>query len=243
MKYTNIKLQTLQDKDLILLIENNIRGGISSIMGDRYVKSDENKKILYIDSNNLYGHSMSHFLLYDEIKFEKDICLDEILNTPDDNEIGYFLEVNLKYSDDIKQKTKYFPFCPENKKINPNKYNEYMKSIKPENYTKSKKLICDWTDKKKHLIHYRMLTFYVKHGMIVEKIHEIISFKQSKWLEGYISFNTQKRNKAKNDFVKDFFKLLNNAAFGKFLENVRNRLGFELIKKGDIKKIIKQQSK
>ena len=46
LKYTNIKLQTLQDKDLILLIENDIRGGISSIMGDRYVKSNENKKIL-----------------------------------------------------------------------------------------------------------------------------------------------------------------------------------------------------
>ena len=87
-----------------------------------------------------------------------------------------------------------------------------------------------------------MLKFYVRHGMIVEKIHEIISFKQSRWLEGYISFNTKKRNKAKDDFKKEF-KLLNNAAFGKFLENVRNHLGLELIKKGDIKKIIKQQSK
>ena len=180
LKYTDIKLQTLQDKDLILLIENNIRGGISSVMGDRYVKSDENKKISYMDATNLYGHSMSQFLPYDEIemwhghpdKYWK--WLDEILNTPDDSEIGYFLEVDLKYPDNIKQKTKYFPFCPENIKIDPNKYNEYMNSIKPENYTKSKKLICDWTDKKKYLIHYRMLNFYVRHGMVVEKIHEII---------------------------------------------------------------------
>ena len=249
LKYTDIKLQTLQDKDLILLIENNIRGGISSIMGDRYVKSDENNKIIYADATNLYGHSMSQMLPYDEIemwhghpdKYWK--WLDVILNTPEDSEIGYFLEVDLKNPDDIKQKTKHFPFCPENKKINPNKYDEYMKSIKPENYTISKKLICDWSDKKKYLIHYRMLKFYVRHGMIVGKIHEIISFKQSKWFVGYISFNTQKRNKAKNEFEKDFFKLLVNAAFGKFLENVRNRLGLELIKKDDIKKIIKQQSK
>ena len=49
--------------------------------------------------------------------------------------------------------------------------------------------------------------------MVVEKIHEIISFKQSRWLEKNISFNTQKRNKAKNDFEKDFYKLLVNAAF------------------------------
>ena len=40
---------------MILLLENNIRGGISSIMGDRYLESDENKKILYKDANNLYG--------------------------------------------------------------------------------------------------------------------------------------------------------------------------------------------
>ena len=249
LKYTDIKLQTLQDKDLILLIENNIRGGISSVMGDRYVKSDEDNSILYIDATNLYGYSMSQMLPYDEIEIWHGHpnkywnWLDKILNTPDDSEIGYFLEVDLKYPDNIKQKTKYFPFCPENKKIDSNKYNEYMNTIKPANYTKSKKLICDWTDKKKYLIHYRMLKFYVRHGMVVEKIHEIISFKQSRWLEGYISFNTQKRNRAKNDFEKHFFKLLVNAAFGKFLENVRNRLGLELIKKDDIKKIITQQSK
>ena len=51
-----------------------------------------------------------------------------------------------------------------------------------------------------------MLKFYVRHGMVVEKIHEIISFKQSKWLEKIVSFNTQKRNRAENDFEKDFFK-------------------------------------
>ena len=98
-----------------------------------------------------------------------------------------------------------------------------MNKINPKNYTKSKKLICDWTDKKKYLIHYRMLKSFVRHGMVIEKIHEIISFKQRKWLEKYIIFNTQKRNKAKTDFEKDFFKPLVNAAFGKFLEIVRNR--------------------
>ena len=105
---------------------------------------------------------MSQMLFYDEIKFEKDICLEEILNTPDGNEIGYFIEVDLKYPDITKKETKNFPFCPENKKIDPDKWNDYMKKIKPKNHTKSKKLICDWTDKKKYLIHYRMLNFFVR---------------------------------------------------------------------------------
>ena len=58
-----------------------------------------------------------------------------------------------------------------------------MKKIRPKNYTKSKKIICDWTDEKKYLIHNRLLKFYVRHGMVVEKFHENISFKQSKWLQ------------------------------------------------------------
>ena len=54
MKHTDIKLQTLQDKDMILILENITRGGVSSVMGSRYVKTDEDKKILNVDANNLY---------------------------------------------------------------------------------------------------------------------------------------------------------------------------------------------
>ena len=76
--------------------------------------------------------------------------------------------------------------------------------MKPNNDLQIKTLICDWTDKRNYLIFYRMLKLYIRHGMIVDRIHEIISFKQIKWLEKYIIFNTQKRNLATNDFEKDF---------------------------------------
>ena len=102
---------------MILLVENNIRGGIGSVMGDRYVKSDENKKILYMDATNLYGHSMSQPIPFDEIKFERNICLNQTINTPDDNNIGYSLKVVLKYSYNVRQKTKHFPFAPESKNL------------------------------------------------------------------------------------------------------------------------------
>ena len=183
LKYTGINLQTLQDKDMILLIENNIRGGISAVCGDRYVRSDENKKILYPDCTNFSGHSMSQPLPYDEIKFDNTVELEDILNTSDDSDIGYLIEVDLKYPDNIKEKTKKFPFAPVNKKNNPENFNDYMKAIKPDTYTQTKKLICDWSDKKNYLTHYRILKFYVRHGMIVDKIHNIFSFKQIKWLE------------------------------------------------------------
>ena len=123
MKYTDIKLQTLQDKDLILLLENFILGGSSSVLGYRYVKSDENKKILYMDATSLYKHSMSQIIPYDEIEMwhgHSDLYmnwLEKFFNTPDDSDIGYFVEVDLEYPDNMKEKTKNFPFCPENKKI------------------------------------------------------------------------------------------------------------------------------
>ena len=86
-------------------------------MGDRYVKSDENKKIVYIDANNLYRHSMSQRLPYNEIKVEKDICLKEILNTLDISDFALFLEVDLgyPYKKDKKLSISYFVL-----KINPN---------------------------------------------------------------------------------------------------------------------------
>ena len=129
---------------------------------NRYVKSDENKKILYVEANILYGHSMSQPLPYDEIELwhgHLDLYmnkLEENLYTPDDSDIGYFVEVDLRYSDNIKEKTKNFPFCPENKIIDKDKYNEYMEEIKPKNFIKFKKLKCDWTDKKNYSVHYRM---------------------------------------------------------------------------------------
>ena len=108
-----------------------------------------------------------------------------------------------------------------------------MKEIIPDTYKQTKKLICDWSDKKNYLIHCRMLKFYVGYGMIVDKVYEIISFEQSKWLEKFINFNSQKRNQAVIDCEKDFYKLLNNAFYVKTMENVRNLVKFTFFKKDD----------
>ena len=77
-------------------------------MGDRYVKPDDNRKILYFDTTNLYGHSMSQVLLYDEIEMwhgQPDLYMNkigEIINTPDDSDIGYFVEVGSRHPDNKK---------------------------------------------------------------------------------------------------------------------------------------------
>ena len=118
-----------------------------------------------------------------------------------------------------------------------------MKGIIPATYTKNKKMICGWSDKKNYLIHYRMLKIYVSQGMIVDKVHDIISFRQRRWLEKYTNFNTQKRIQAVNDFEKEFYKLLTNAFYGKTMENVRIRLKIKFVKKDDYRETIKQHFK
>ena len=159
LTYTDVKLQTFQTKDVILLLENNIRGGISPIMGDRYVKLDDNKNILYIDANTLYGHPMSQMIPYDEINFDKTPKIEDLLKSKHESDIGYFVEVDLSYPDNIKQETKNFPFAPENKKTNPDNFSDYIKKIKPDTYTQTKKKKSDWSDKNNYLIQYRMLNF------------------------------------------------------------------------------------
>ena len=91
---------------------------------------------------------MSQALPYDEIKFDKNVKADDVLNTSDDSDFGYFVEVDLKNRDNIKNKTKISRFAPANKVIPQNRFCYYLNEIKPYNYTQNKKLICDRTYKK-----------------------------------------------------------------------------------------------
>ena len=94
---------------------------------------------------------------------------------------------------------------------------------------KGEKLVSNLHDKTDYVIHIRSLKQALNHGLIWKKIHRVIKFNQKPWLKPYNDVNTKLRQKAKNNFEKDFFKVMNNAAFGKTIENVRKHRNIKLV--------------
>ena len=172
---------------------------------------------MYLDANNLYGWAMSQKLPVNGFKWIKKEELskfneDFIKNYDENGNIGYFLEVDIDYPKELFNLHKDLPFLPERKKVN-----------------KVEKLICSIEDKEKHVIHIRVLKQALNHGLVLRKTHRVIQFNQEDWLKPYIDMNTKLRKEAKNEFEKDFFKLMNNFIFGKTMENVRKHIDIKLV--------------
>jgi hypothetical protein len=120
-----------------------------------------------------------------------------------------------------------YPPCPENISIESSSLNGWQQEEHKK--TKIKKLCCTFNDKKDYVINYRYLKLVLSLGVTLKKVNRVLEYKQKDFMKPYIMLNTNLRKASKNEFEKDFYKLCNNAIFGKTLENVRNRINFKLI--------------
>ena len=92
------------------------------------------------------------------------------------------------------------------------------------------KLITTFENKKRYVVvHILALKLALNYGLKLKKVLRVIEFEQKEWLKPYIEMNNNHRKNAKNEFEKDFFKLMNNSVFGKTMENVRNHRDIKLV--------------
>ena len=229
LKKTNIELELLADYDMLLMVEKGIRGGIyHSIQryakaNNKYMKNYNNNEelsyIQYSDVNNLYGWAMSKKLPTNGFKWIDNnetakhvINEDFIKNYNENNDKGYILEVDVKYPKRLHELHSDLLFLSERMEVN-----------------KCKKLVCNLFNKKKYVVHINVLKQALNHGLKLKKNHRVIEFNQEAWLKPYTDMNTELRKAAKNDFVKDLFKLMNNSVFGKTMENIGKHRDIKLV--------------
>ena len=186
LKKTNIELELLTDYDMLLMVEEGIRGGIRHSIhryakaNNKYMKNhninEESSYIQYLDANNLYGWAMSKTLPVNGFKWLDSNKINEefIKNYNGNNKKGYILEVDVKYPKKLHDLHSDLPFLPETMEIN-----------------KFKKLVCNLYDKKKYVAHIKSLKQALNHGLKLKKIHRIIEYNQEAWLKPYIDMNTE----------------------------------------------------
>ena len=217
LKHSEVKLELLTDPDKLLLFEKGIRGGISMIsnrygqannkyMEEKYDPSHPSKYLAYLDANNLYGWAMMKPLPVGDFKWMEERELEHWEDFP------CILEVDLDYPKDLHDLHNDYPLAPERLKIGG-----------------VEKLIPNLWGKKKYVLHHKNLKLYQELGLKLKKIHRGIKFREEPWMKSYIELNTDLRTKGKNDFEKDFFKLMNNSVFRKTMENIRNRVDVRLV--------------
>ena len=155
------------------------------------------------------------------------------MNIKSNSSTGYILEVDLEYPQELHDIHNDYPLAPEKINIPKEWLSDYcLKIANAHNITTGtvKKLVPNLMNKNNYVIHYRNLQQCLELGMKLKKIHRILKFKQKYWMKPSIDFNTQKRKEATNEADKNHFKRLNNAAYGKTMENMRKRIKIRIVK-------------
>ena len=211
-------VKKISNIDKYLFIENGLRGGISytakrySEANNKYMKNYDptkpSKYIEYLDKNNLYGWAMSGYLPYGGFKWLKNVDGFDVNSISEKSPIGYILEVDLEYPDELHVLHNDYPLAPEKLAIPYDMLSDYCKKIADEYGIKIgdvKKLIPNLGDKTNYVLHYRNIQLYLSLGMKLTKIHKVLKFKPSGWMKIFIDFNTKKRKNAANTFEKNLF--------------------------------------
>ena len=160
-------------------------------MGSKYDSGKESVYIFYLDKNALYAGCMTKSLPYSNFRW----ISKELLNCMEkDHSLikSCTLEVDLDVPRDqaFHDHTNWYPLAPEHKVVGG-----------------STKLVPNLLDKRHYVVHYPALQEYLKHGLILKKIHRGVSYEERDYIRPYIELCTKKRQEAKSDFAVSLWKV------------------------------------
>lgn len=235
-------IERLSDPDMILMCEQNIRGGVSFVNTRHadcrdYNLSEEavQDQIIYTDATNLYSVAQTDFVPVGDYEWLTDTELEmlerDILQVPEQGDKGYIMCVDLKYPEHLHEQHACMPLAPEQLDLTFEDLSPYSQAClielqgeKRAKRYRARKLCTTLKDKKNYVIHHRTLLLYLRLGMRLETIHRAFSFRQAPVIKKYIDFCTEQRKLAVTEDERVFFKMLCNTNYGKFLQNNRNHI-------------------
>ena len=256
LKVTGVELELISDSNIYLMIESAIRGGLSYV-SQRYAKANfpdmpdyrsdlPTSFLLYLDCNSLYTTCQTYRLPVGDFKFltESELADFDVESVSADSETGYFVECDLRYPEHLHDAHNAYPLAPEHIRIHEDMLSDTLRWMMDETsvrHVPCTKLVSNLRDKTRYVTHYRCLQFYLRHGLVLTKIHRVISFTQRAFMLPFIKYCNEGRKNAESDFESSLYKLLANAFYGKTVENVRNRVNVRLI--SDPRKFVKAVGK
>ncbi|CAI6374232.1 unnamed protein product [Macrosiphum euphorbiae] len=225
--YKSFNLELLTDFEKVLFTEAGTRGGL--VQASRrharannpatpgYNADEPSTSLIYLDANNLYGYAMCKYMPISDFTWypgNPEVALAQLEWMGETDDVGRIYEVDISYPQHLHDAHNDMPFLPH-------------ASIP--HGSSVRKLMVTFLRKERYVVHYMNLKQAMAHGVVVEKTHRVLEFRQSPWLAPYINFNTELRRQAANKFEEQFFKDLNNSVFGKSIENMRARFNLELV--------------
>ena len=246
----SMRIPLYEDTFFAEFFKEMIRGGITSA-ALRHATADSNHSIIYLDVNGLYPYVMQRYdfpcgqFRYVPLNFHGDDCvprLQHLFDVFEQTHTGMCFCVDLHITDAVKQLTDMYPFAPEHRII----YDEYFADAEHHNLTPALQkwsdvndgetmmpflgLVCTLYDKIKYNVHWRVLKFYIEHGVVVQNVWFGVSFQEGDYLAGYIRKNIAIRNTRKDELGKTLYKLLGNSIYGKTFESPFKRNTYEIIR-------------
>ena len=246
LRYSRCRLDSFRDVDHYLYTQSALRGGVSQISHrlsfannkylTKYDPSAPSKYILYMDLVNLYGYAMTQLLPVGGLRWmsSEELSLENILSLPEFGAEGCFVSVTLSYPKHLHDLHSDLPLAPKHDKIPLKSISKYSRDVVTKhnlaNSSVNKtKLMTTFFTKENYTVHYRLLQFYARQGLKIEKIHSGLAFRQEAVMKDYIELNSKRRAQSTNEFDSNFYKLLSNALYGKTIERIDKRVTARIV--------------